>query len=256
MKTLLVALPLLVATAANADLFDCGNSAQRRVSASVSGVSRVVVIGRAGSLRVSGRPAARQVVATGTACASDASALASIQLESRVSGSDLIIEAVIPERMGLFSWGEAKLDFEVALPDNIALDVRDGSGDLIIENAGPLHVLDGSGELTIRGVHGNVEVTDGSGELTISDVTGDVKVTDGSGEIDINRVGGSVLIVEDGSGGIDIRNVQRNVTIGVDGSGSISVSDVRGDFVVEHDGSGGVSYDRVSGKVSVPRERD
>ncbi|HEY3054767.1 MAG TPA: hypothetical protein VGK31_02420 [Thermoanaerobaculia bacterium] len=254
MRVRLLALILVFAAAsARADLFGCNDSAARRVSAPAAGVTRVVVIGRAGSLRISGRAGARDVVATGTACASSKSLLNDIQLRSQQNGSDLRIEAVIPEHSGFFfGAGEAKLDFEVTVPESIALDVRDGSGELVIENVGDLKVDDGSGELTIRGVHGNASVTDGSGALTVADVSGDLRIHDGSGAIEIERIGGNVVI-DDGSGGISVRNVQRSVTIEDDGSGSVDVNDVRGDFTVESKGSGSVDYERIGGKVSVPR---
>jgi hypothetical protein len=223
---------VLVASGARAG-WDCDHTAPRRVSAPLTGVSHIKVIGRAGTLRVAGRPGVREVVATGTACSSEKNFLNEIQLRAEQSGSVLRIEAVIPERNSIFGWGGAKLDFEVTVPDSIAIDVHDGSGDLEIENVGPLRVVDGSGELRIRGVNGNLDVQDGSGELTIAGVHGDVKV-------------------EDGSGGMTITRVDRNVTI-VDGSGSIEASDIHGDFTVEEDGSGGIDYERVGGKVTIPR---
>jgi hypothetical protein len=254
MRLRLFALILLfAATAARADLFGCDETAARRVSAPAAGVTRVVVIGRAGWLHISGRAGAREVVATGTACASSKSLLGDIQLRSQQSGPELRIEAVVPEHSGFFFGGsEARLDFDVTLPDSIALDVRDGSGELRIENVADLKVDDGSGELTIRGVRGSAKVTDGSGAITVADVSGDVRIHDGSGSIEIERVGGNVVI-DDGSGGISVRSVQRSVTIEDDGSGSVDVADVRGDFTVESKGSGSVDYERIGGKVSVPR---
>jgi hypothetical protein len=252
-KTGLIVLALSVATIARAD-FGCDHTAARRVNASLAGVSRVLVIGRAGSLRVTGHAGGGEVVGSGTACSSDEGFLKDIQLRAERHGSELTVEAVIPERMGFFDWGSARLDFEVTLPETIALEVRDGSGEATIENVGDLRVHDGSGELTIRGVHGNADVTDGSGELIIADVSGDVRVRDGSGEMEIDRVGGNVVI-SDGSGGIAVRNVQRNVTIESDGSGSVDVRDVRGDFTVESKGSGEVTSDRIGGRVTIPRRR-
>lgn len=232
--TALVAAPLLItATAASADWFGCAQAASRRVTAPAAGVTRIVVIGRAGSLKVNGQNGT-DVVASGTACASDKELLNRVQLLARRHGSELEIEAAIPESLG-FGWSNASLDFEVTLPTNVPLTVKDGSGSLEISNVGALDVTDGSGSLEIRGVHGNLKVRDGSGEVRIEDVSGDVEIVDGSGSI-------------------DIRNVQRSVRIDEDGSGSIDVAGVKGDFVVERDGSGGIDYSRVAGKVSIPRK--
>ena len=255
MRLRLLALPLLlVTTSAYAGLFDCTNTAPRHASAPLTGVSHITVIGRAGDLKVSGRTGVREVTATGTACADDKDTLNQIQFGVRQSGTELRIEAVIPDRASsFFSWnGGASLDMEVIVPDSIAIDIEDGSGDTIVENVGPLKMLDGSGDLAIHGVHGNADVRDGSGGLTITDVNGDLKVNDGSGEMEIDRVAGSVTI-DDGSGSITVRNVQRNVTIENDGSGSVDVTDVRGDFIVENKGSGSVAYTRIGGRISIPR---
>ncbi|HVS30814.1 MAG TPA: hypothetical protein VMS98_05105 [Thermoanaerobaculia bacterium] len=235
MKKALLTLPLLLAaTAASASPFGCRETASRRVSENAAGVTRVVVIGRAGSLRIAGQPGATQVTASGTACSSDARFLEQVRLDLRRNGSEVVIEAVIPERVAIFSWTGASLDFEVSLPAHLPLDVRDGSGGLEIRNVGELEVVDGSGEIEIYGVNGNARVKDGSGHLTIEDVSGSVEISDGSGSI-------------------EVRNVGRDVHVKVDGSGGIEVSDVRGNFTVDRKGSGGIHYERVGGKVSIPR---
>ena len=233
----LLAVPLLaLPIAASADPFDCSHEAQRRVSAPASGITRVVIVGRSGSLRVRGQNAVTEISATGTACASERRDLDRIQLKSEREGSELRIEAVIPDHSSFFfGFGhQAKLDFEVSVPRGLAVSVTDGSGSARISDVGPLTVTDGSGSLEIRGVNGNLKVRDGSGSLDISDVTGDVEVVDGSGSMDIRHVGGSVVVS--------------------DGSGSIEVTDVKGAFDVRSDGSGGVDYQRVSGEVRVPRD--
>ena len=247
---LVLAASLLAAAPLSADRFgDCSHSAPRRVSAPAAGVTRVVVIGKAGSLKVSGRQGAADIVANGTACSSDAGDLPRIVLESKRSGSDLRIEAVIPEGM-FFSLASARLDFEVVVPSNLPLVVTDGSGSVLVENVAAASITDGSGEIEVRGVAGNVTVTDGSGSLSVDNVGGEVRITDGSGSIDIRRTG-AVVIEADGSGSIDIATIARSVTIEDDGSGSVQVADVRGDFSLLEKGSGTVDYDRIGGRVRV-----
>lgn len=231
-KVLAVAPLLLAAATASAD---CDHTAPHRLTADLKGATSVAVIARAGSLRVHGGPGA-VVMAAATACASDRDFLSEMRIEARRDGSELVIEAIVPERTLIFGWHEARMDLEVAVPQNLPIRVKDGSGSAEIRDVARLEVVDGSGELDIRGVRGNVEVTDGSGSLSIRDVSGDVRVEDGSGSIEVERIRGSVRIVEDGSGSID-------------------VDEVSGDFTVERDGSGGVEWDRVSGTVRVPRER-
>jgi hypothetical protein len=232
-KNTFVALSLLfTASAASADIFGCDETAPRRATLSAAGASRIVVIGRAGSLKVRGQRGS-EVVASGTACASDKALLDEIQLTATRRGTEIEVEAVIPERKGFF--GNASLDFEVALPSNVPIVVKDGSGSLRVSDVASLEITDGSGGMEVHNVGGNLKVRDGSGEMRIEDVSGDV-------------------VIVDGSGSIDIRGVQRSVRIAADGSGGIDVSDVRGDFIVERDGSGGVDYARVAGRVSIPRK--
>jgi hypothetical protein len=225
------AVALLTAGAALAG--DCSQSAPHRLTAAPGDATEIVVIGRAGTLRVTGARTST-VTVTGEACASDRDFLSQMRIEARREGTALRIEAIIPDKVMIFGFHEARLDFEVTVPDSL-----------------PVRVTDGSGEAEVRGV-ASLEVTDGSGELEIRDVRGDVRVRDGSGSIEIDGVGGTVTIDADGSGSIDIRDVRRDVIVETDGSGGIEVADVRGNFTVHRDGSGGIDYDRVSGSVRIP----
>jgi hypothetical protein len=220
----------LAVSTASASWLDCSNSAPRSAALPVAGATRIVIVGRAGTLKIDGHNGATEVRAVGKACSSTREDLPKIVLRASRSGSEIRIEAEMPESM---SWGARSLDFEVSLPANVPVKVVDGSGELTIENTAALDVDDGSGSLTIRHVHGDLSVHDGSGSMEIEDVTGNVRIHDGSGSIDVHRVTGSVIVN--------------------DGSGSVDVTDVGGDFLVESKGSGHVSYDRIKGKVDVPR---
>ncbi len=154
----LSAIPLLfVAAAASAD--DCDHTAPHRLSADLKGATSVAVIARAGSLRVTGTSAGA-VTASGTACASDREYLRRIRIEARREGSELVIEAIIPERTHIFGWHEARLDMEVNVPRAIALRIKDGSG--------------------------STEIRDVERDVTIED--------DGSGGVQYDRVGGRVRV--------------------------------------------------------------
>jgi len=255
MRALIVALATLAAASAHADWFgtDCPKQAERSAAQPAAGVTKVVIVGRAGFLHIEGHPGAGEVKANGTACASMDEQLAGVLLKGSRSGSEVRIEAVMPNQEGSWFSSSPKLDFTVSLPAGVAVDVVDSSGELTISNVGDAKVEDSSGSIDIRKVAGNLSVRDSSGEIDIEDVSGDVRIPDdGSGSIHIERVGGSVTIDEDGSGSIEVRDVKRNVTIGTDGSGSIEVADVGGDFNVGSKGSGSVDYERVRGRVAVP----
>ena len=256
MRTFVLLILAFAATSASAGFFDdCDYTAARSVSAPLAGATSIVIIGRAGELRVSGVRGATEVRAKGTACTSDRDNLSRITLSATRNGSEVRIEANVPELHG-FGWGRDMLDFEVTVPDNIPLRIDDSSGELRVENVGAADIHDGSGSLHVRNVSGDLAIDDSSGEITVDHAGGNVTIEDTSGSIEVDDAG-SVNIVSDGSGSVDIRNVKHNVTIGNKGSGSVSVSDVGGDFVVHHKGSGSIDYERVAGKVDIPRrDRD
>jgi hypothetical protein len=250
MRTFLSLALLLTAATASADIFgDCSFTEKRNVAAPSEGVTRIVIVGRAGWLHIAGRRGVGEVRATGSACASTRELLTDTKLTLSRSGSELRIEAETPMDAGVF--GSAKLDFEVSVPDSMALRVEDGSGDMTIENVGSAEVTDGSGDMTIRGVNGDLVIRDGSGDMKIANVTGNIRINDGSGDIGVDGAG-SVEIANDGSGSVDVHHVKHDVHIGNKGSGSVEVSDVGGDFRVGNKGGGSVTWDRVAGHVDVP----
>lgn len=252
MRTTLSVVLALSAVSAYAGWFgdDCSYTAARNASISAAGASRIVIVGRAGELRVSGAPGGTDVRATGTACTSERENLNDIVLVATRSGSEVRIEAKMPEFSGWHSTN--MLDFEVSVPGNVPLRIDDSSGELRVEGVATADIHDSSGALHVRRVTGDLSIDDSSGEITVEHVTGHVTIEDSSGSIEVDDAG-SVDIPSDGSGSVDIRHVRTNVTLGSKGSGSVSVSDVGGDLIVRHKGSGRIDYERVSGRVDVPR---
>jgi hypothetical protein len=229
-------------------------TAPRNATVPVSNARRIEVIARAGTLRIDGRSGTRDVTVRGTARASNRRALDEVQLIAEERDGTIHIEADIPENR---DWDDdhQSLDLTITVPRDLPIEVSDGSGELEIQNVGPLVLRDGSGEATIEHVGGNLRVKDGSGSLHIVDVNGDVDVTDGSGELEIRDVRGGVEIAGKGSGSLRITNVDRSVHIGSKGSGSVDVNHVGGDFVVERKSSGDIDYSDVKGKVDLPERR-
>ncbi len=230
-------------------------SAKREATASAEGATRVVVEAGAGSLRIEGKKGLREVRAHGTALATSEERLREVELTAEREGSTVRVVVDIPEDRDWRDDDRAALDLVVEVPDDVALEVGDGSGEAEIVGVGPLEIADGSGELRIEDVGGPVSVVDGSGELTIRKVRGDVTIRDGSGSIEVSEVGGSVTVEADGSGEIDARNVTGRLHVRRDGSGSIEARDVGGDFVVDRKGSGGISYSGVKGEIRIPRNK-
>jgi len=188
-------------------------SAPRAVSTSANGVTKVVIVARAGSLEVNGVAGATEIKANGTADAPSDDVLKKVQLVATRSGTQVTIEAQIPD--GTFLLSSPQLDFKVSLPAGVPVVIHDSSGEMTVKNVGELDVKDSSGSIDIDGVTGNVRIADSSGSIEVEKVTGSVTITE-------------------------------------DGSGAVTVKDVRGDFTVQKKGSGHVDYERIGGKVSVP----
>ena len=157
-------------------------------------------------------------------------------------------------------WGGYWADVVVLLPTEMALELRDTTGDIDVSDVASLELDDGTGDANIERVLGDVEIEDGSGDLHIEHVGGSVQLNDDTGDIDILDVAGAVEVVdgsgdlwleevwssvriEDGTGDMDLRFIDGAAII-EDGSGDIDVRDVTG-VVRIHDGSGDIHAEQV-----------
>jgi hypothetical protein len=247
---------LLAGPAAAQDFDQCRHEAQRDARVQASASERLVLLARAGSLRVEGRSGITEVRVSGRACASSPELLERLRIEASRNGSTVRVEVPEIDHDGDWNWGRneyARLDLVLEVPAGMAADIEDGSGDIDIAGIGNVTLEDGSGGVDVRDITGDVDVNDGSGEVVISRVKGDVTIDDGSGEIEVREVTGSVTI-DDGSGEIDITAVGGTVRIPDDGTGGIQVSDVEGDLIVRDKGNGDVRYSDVRGRVDVPEQ--
>jgi hypothetical protein len=212
----------------------------RNADVSVGSARSVRIDASAGALRVEGRSGLSEVRVRGTARSNRRDRLDDIRLIAERRGGEIFIKADIPQTDGdEWRYGngpQMALDLVIEVPNNLELDVDDGSGEAVFVNTGKLRLEDGSGEIEIRGARGSVEIDDGSGEIDIDGVEGNVRISDGSGEITVANVRGNVIVEDDGSGSIDVRRVV-------------------GDFVVDSDGSGGIRYADVGGRVDVPQKK-
>ena len=208
----------------------------------------------AGKLTINGNANSHEVRVVAKACASSSRRLEQTDLKYRVRGSDLEVRTEFDRERGILGWlnfgnSYAYVDIEVTMPNNLYLDVHDGSGGIEITDVSALSLDDGSGSIFIENVSGNVSVEDGSGPITISGVNGKVSVSDGSGPINI-RDSNEVVIINDGSGEINIEHIRTNVNIYDDGSGSIRIHDVAGNVALGDTGSGSVDVSEVAGTYS------
>lgn len=233
-KAALALVVLAPAGLAAGEAGNCPHQAERRAELDAGGATLLQVVARAGSLEIEGRTSAKTVLVRGTACADDASVLSQIQVRAERAGGALRVIADVPETSNWLTGSRAALHLVLEVPAELAVEVEDGSGALHVHNVA------------------SARVKDGSGEIVLERIAGEVRITDGSGSIEV-REAGAVVIDEDGSGSISIAGVRGSVTVRDDGSGSIEVRDVAGDFTVEDDGSGGITHDGVRGRVRLPR---
>ncbi|HSN71530.1 MAG TPA: DUF4097 family beta strand repeat-containing protein, partial [Steroidobacteraceae bacterium] len=219
----------------------CRHSAERYAAAPTAGIERVRVEAGAGSLRIVGEANAQQVMARGRACSGSEELVAATSIQIRREGPLRVVTTVLPdpiETRGTFfgsSGHYATLDLVVDVPLEVALEVEDSSGDLVIEDVGPTELADSSGDIRIRNVNGALTVTDSSGNIDVRDVRGDLTLTDSSGDVDVEEIAGTVTIPVDSSGDLDIREVEGSVLIATDTSGDIDIDDVRGDVRIDID---------------------
>lgn len=202
-----------------------------------------------GSLIVNGDATSSEVRIDARACASSSRRLDELDLTHRVQGSELVVRTELNRRRGFLSWlnfGNSRIDIEVTMPNQLLLQLEDGSGSIEVDGITDLTIDDGSGPIRLRNIAGNVTIDDGSGAISVTDVRGRVTISDGSGPITV-RNSYEVLIHNDGSGDIDIANIESNVNIQDDGSGGISIRDVAGDVEIGESGSGSVNVSGVAG---------
>jgi len=208
-----------------------------------------------GSLTVEGRSGIEQIVVEAMACASREAWLDELRVTAEAVDGRATIETHYPDaRDRVRGDNTARLDLTVLVPEGLAVDIDDSSGEIDVRDTGSLRISDSSGSIRVQGVQGSVWIDDSSGDVEVMGVSGDVEVEDGSGGIDVTDVGG-VVALRDGSGGIRVSDVDRDVIIESDGSGSIDVDRVVGDFVVERDGSGSIRHSDVGGRVQIPQDQ-
>ena len=134
-----------------ADQNPCRFEAERSVTVPVASGQTLNLSHGSGALEVVGVPGLGEIRAVGRACASHEDLLDDLQLASEAGGSAVRLEARYPQSSG-WSWGNnryARLDLRVEVPEGMAGEIRDGSGEMMLSGLGALVVEDGSGGLTL-----------------------------------------------------------------------------------------------------------
>jgi DUF4097 and DUF4098 domain-containing protein YvlB len=208
-----------------------------RMSLSADGIDKFVVDCGSGFLYVTGEDSLRSIEVEAEIIVKGKSekdiedyVKSNIKLELKKQGNKALLVSMFKNQFPNINFRTRVINLTVRVPNDMDVDIDDGSG-----------------EVKIAQIDGNLQIDDGSGEITISGIQGDVDIDDGSGTVDISDVTGSVTI-DDGSGTIEVNDIGKNVKVS-DGSGSIYIDGVGGDVIIKDDGSGSVSIKNVSGKV-------
>lgn len=243
----------------------CEHSEMHRHNFEADAFQGIDLAALAGSLDVIGTDSDR-IVFEGRACTDRDQWLDHIRLDIDDGGNVLSLTVSIPYDDRDFDARYAHMDVVLELPRDLAIAIRDSSGDILVRDAAvtsiddssgnirvengrhTLMVEDSSGDIDLRGIDGDVTVRDSSGSISIRRVTGDVTIpSDSAGDIEIDEVEGTVVVARDSSGDIEIEGVGQRVEVGSDGSGDIEIRDVAAGVRIESDGSGRVQIDDVSG---------
>ncbi len=160
---------------------------------------------------------------------------------------ELTIRTDIPRAIS--NWGRAEypIDFEVIVPANVVLKVRDTSGKIEISGmSGAVDIHDGSGTLSVRDVAGPLAIDKESGDIVVSGITGATRLASHSGQIRLEHLAG--LEVTSSDGNLTVADVAgaRLVNRG----GNIRVTGVKGDLSIDDD-TGEIELDDVGGRVTI-----
>ena len=253
----------------------CEHSAPRDSTMDLSGIKVVVFDIGSHMLSVTGGKAGTGSI-RGKACASDAKRLGELMVAQHRDGDTLTVRATENGSKLNVSWsGETYryLTLSAALPDSLAVRIKVGSGDAVVDGVASLSADVGSGDLVARHIRdtmyadvgsGDIQASDigalhvvsiGSGDMSARDVRGDAWVGEiNSGDLAIAHAKGKVGIGSIGSGDAVLSAIAGNVNVERIGSGDLEANGVGGDLVVDHVGSGSVDHRDVHGKVRIPED--
>jgi len=126
------------------------------------------------------------------------------QLVIEQSGGKLFVETVEPG-----GWNKScRVDFDIRVREAVSLDIKNGSGDLEVEGIqGEIEFKLGSGDVKVAATVTDLDGTSGSGDVKVSGLTGNVILKTGSGDIELSYTSPprrGKLRVNSGSGDITI----------------------------------------------------
>lgn len=252
---LLLAALLLIQISSEASAESCRYEKNINKTLDVSKSELLAISATAGDLDIVGVSQSGQVIIHGRVCASKESWLEQSKIIT-TAGKHAEIIVDLPDSSGSWtSFGSsyAWMDLHIEVPQDLALDIKDSSGDMLLQNIAAVEIKDSSGDIEVESARGTISISDSSGDIEIEGAEGDLTIeSDSSGDIDVIDINGNVLVKSDSSGDIEVSDVSNDFVVERDSSGDISAEDVGGDFRVLKDGSGDIDSRGVEGEVDIP----
>ncbi|MBE0458132.1 DUF4097 family beta strand repeat protein [Pseudoalteromonas prydzensis] len=167
---------------------------------SAAQLQRLDIESEAGSVRVIGSSTATEITVDATIYTVKSDDPYILTLEQKSGKAVLTAKNNQSSGMQIYQGNSPSIDLVVTVPSSFSLDIEDGSGDIDINGVqGDIDIDDGSGSITINNAAGNLKIEDGSGDINLVDITGSVDIDDNSGSISAKQLG-SYLTIEDDSG--------------------------------------------------------
>ena len=131
--------------------------------------------------------------------------LQNLEIRMEKNDDDLVIEPHLYEQergwVDLFRGKRFRVDFEITVPQECAVDAQTVSGDLSISGT--------RGPLEVQAVSGDITIEDAQGPLRLKSVSGDVGIGRYVGHVDGNTVSGDVTFE-----GVRLRSIQLQTVSG------------------------------------------
>lgn len=249
---------VVMLTSTNLHAWECAHEREIEETLNLDNSQLLSILAGAGDLEVVGKSGTTQAMAIGRVCASKEEWLNEAAINTQ-TGREAMIAVSLPDVYGGWNIMGNKyvyMDLLVEVPNDIALDIKDSSGDMEIESTGSVTIRDSSGDIDLEDIKGDIVLNDSSGDIDMLDIEGSVVVRqDSSGDIYGQDIEGSVLVERDSSGDIRFEDVRDDFVVERDSSGDIVARSVGGDFQVRRDGSGDISHKGVSGNIDIPKDK-
>lgn len=146
------------------------------------------------------------------------------------------------------AWGETDNRYEISVPVKFNLDMRTGSGDLVINGRleGGIEGQTSGGSIRMDDVAGKVDVSTSGGDLRAGRITGNGRFNTSGGDIDVQGTSGD-LDVRTSGGDIRLGDIGKTLRASTSG-GDVTIGNVGNEAEVSTSG-GNIRVGKVNGRV-------